>query len=226
MAKVNLMRRILTDNDSLAEEQRRVLDRYQVIGINVWSGPGAGKTTLIEKTIAELKDRYRIWVIEGDIQGDLDARRVLEQGVGCTQINTGGACHLDGLMLASVFPAIDLKHLDLLFIENVGNLVCPAEFKLPVHYNVMILSTPEGSDKPVKYPLMFTKSHCLIINKIDLLPYVDFDLVALRRAVRKLNPKMPIFPLSLRSGAGIENWLNWLEKKLRKNRSLRRAEEG
>lgn len=209
------MRRILTDNDSLAEEQKKQLDRARVLGINIMSAPGAGKTTLIEKTINALKDRYRIWVIEGDIQGDLDARRVLLQGVGCTQINTRGACHLDALMLSKVFAAIDLRNLDLLIIENVGNLVCPAEFRLPVHYNVMLVSAPEGSDKPVKYPLMFSRSDVLILNKIDLLPYVDFDTIKFKRAVHQLKPNLPIFSISLRTGAGFNKWLCWLKEKLK-----------
>ncbi len=208
------MRQILASNDALAQEQLQQLNRYGVMGINIMSGPGAGKTTLVEKTVAALKDRWRVWVIEGDIQGDIDARRVIAQGVGCTQINTQGACHLDGLMLSAVFPTIDLKKLDLLIIENVGNLVCPAEFKLPVHYNVTIVSTPEGSDKPSKYPLMFTKSDVIVVNKIDLLPYVDFDMKEFTRAVRKLKPRVPILPLSLRSGDGLGRWLDWVEDKL------------
>jgi len=217
------MRRVLASNDALAAEQKRQLDRYGVLGINVMSGPGAGKTTLIEKTVAAFKDRWRIWVIEGDIQGDLDARRVLKQGVGCTQINTQGACHLDGLMLTPVFAAIDFANLDLLLIENVGNLVCPAEFRLPVHFNVTLVSTPEGSDKPVKYPLMFQKSDVIIINKIDLLPYVDFDINGFIRSVRRLKPKVLIFPLSLRNGKGLEAWLAWLKKVLRdRQRQLKR----
>ncbi|MGQ9708478.1 MAG: hydrogenase nickel incorporation protein HypB, partial [bacterium] len=185
MAEIRLMRRVLASNDALADEQKSQLDRYGVMGINIMSAPGAGKTSLIEKTVARLRGRFRIWVIEGDIQGDLDARRVMAQGVGCTQINTQGACHLDGLMLATVFPLIPLKDIDLLIIENVGNLVCPAEFRLPVHYNVTIVSTPEGSDKPVKYPLMFTKSDVILINKIDLLTYVDFNFDYFIREVRR-----------------------------------------
>ncbi|MEO0070739.1 MAG: hydrogenase nickel incorporation protein HypB [candidate division WOR-3 bacterium] len=215
MAEIRLMRRILTDNDSLAEEQRKQLDRARVLGINIMSAPGAGKTTLIEKTVAALKDEYRIWVIEGDIQGDLDARRVIACGVGCSQINTRGACHLDALMLSPVFASIDLRNLDLLLIENVGNLVCPAEFKLPVHYNVMLVSVPEGSDKPVKYPLMFSRSDVLILNKIDLLPYVNFDTINFKRAVRKLKPTLPIFSISLRTGKGFNKWLFWLKEKLK-----------
>lgn len=214
MAEIKLLRRVLASNDALALEEKRLLDRYGVLGVNIMSGPGAGKTTLIERTVAALKDRWRIWVIEGDIQGDLDARRVLAQGVGCTQINTQGACHLDGLMLSPVFAQIDFEGLDLLLIENVGNLVCPAEFRLPVHYNVTIVSTPEGSDKPIKYPLMFQRSDVIVINKIDLLPYVDFDIRGFTRSVRRLKPKVPVIPLSLRNGKGIDGWLCWLKRAL------------
>ncbi|NPV13699.1 hydrogenase nickel incorporation protein HypB [candidate division WOR-3 bacterium] len=214
MKELKLMRRVLASNDALAEEQLNQLNNYGVLGINIMSGPGAGKTSLVEKTVAALKDRWRIWVIEGDIQGDLDARRVIAQGVGCTQINTQGACHLDGLMLASVFPLLDLKNIDLLIIENVGNLVCPAEFRLPAHYNVTIVSTPEGSDKPIKYPLMFSKSDVVIVNKIDLLPYVDFRLDDFKRAVRKLKPRVPILTISLRTGEGVDQWLDWLNRAL------------
>ncbi|MGQ9678431.1 MAG: hydrogenase nickel incorporation protein HypB [bacterium] len=212
--EVKVMRRILASNDALAAEQLEQLNRHGVLGINIMSGPGAGKTSLVEKTVAALKGKWRLWVIEGDIQGDLDARRVIAQGVSCTQINTQGACHLDGLMLASVFPSIDLTNLDLLIIENVGNLVCPAEFRLPVHYNVTIVSTPEGSDKPAKYPLMFTKSDVVVVNKIDLLPYVNFSIKEFRRAVRKLKPRVPIFALSLRTGEGFDQWLTWLNRSL------------
>jgi hydrogenase nickel incorporation protein HypB len=218
MAEIRLMRRVLASNDALAAEQLKLLDKNRVLGINIMSGPGAGKTSLIERTISALKSQYRIWVIEGDIQGDLDARRVIACGVGCTQINTQGACHLDGMMLASAFPELPLKDIDLLIIENVGNLVCPAEFRLPAHYNITIVSTPEGSDKPAKYPLMFSKSDVLIVNKIDLLPYVNFSLEEFTRAVRKLKPGIPILKLSARSGEGLEGWIDWLKKALLKFR--------
>lgn len=216
MAEIRLMQRILASNDALAEKQLSLLNRHRVLSINIMSGPGAGKTSLIERTVQEFKDRYRLWVIEGDIQGDLDARRVVAQGVGCTQLNTQGACHLDGMMLEPVFAGLELEGLDLLIIENVGNLVCPAEFRLPAHYNVTLISTPEGSDKPAKYPLMFSKSDVIIINKIDLLPYVEFSIEQFSRAVRKLKPRVPIIQLSCRTGAGLREWLDWLEGALKK----------
>ncbi|MEO0077451.1 MAG: hydrogenase nickel incorporation protein HypB [candidate division WOR-3 bacterium] len=221
MAEIRLMRRVLADNDALAAGQLELLDKHGVYSINVMSGPGAGKTSLIERTIDRLHDRLRIYVIEGDIQGDLDARRVIAKGAACTQINTRGACHLDGMMLGPVFTGIDLKKVDLLIIENVGNLVCPAEFKLPAHANVTILSTPEGSDKPAKYPLMFTKSDILIVNKIDLLEYVDFDIKALEKSVRRLKPDLPILPLSCRTGEGLKAWFDWLDAQVRRTRRRR-----
>ena len=218
MPKIELMRRVLASNDALAAAQRKELDRHGVLGINIMSGPGAGKTSMVERTAEALSGKYRIQVIEGDIQGDLDARRVAAKGVRCIQINTQGACHLDGLMLGPAMAEIDFAEFDLLIIENVGNLVCPAEFMLPVHHNVTVISTPEGSDKPVKYPLMFSKSDILIINKIDLLPYVDFDVAALKKAVRKLRPGITFIEMSAKTGEGVDKWVAWLEQKLRGRR--------
>jgi hydrogenase nickel incorporation protein HypB len=223
MPKIELMRRVLASNDALAAAQRKELDRHGVLGINIMSGPGAGKTTLVERTAEALGRKYRMQVIEGDIQGDLDARRVTAKGVRCIQINTQGACHLDGLMLGPALAEIDFAKLDLLLIENVGNLVCPAEFVLPVHYNVTVISTPEGSDKPVKYPLMFSKSDVIVINKLDLLPHVDFDLPALKKSVRKLKPGITFIELSAKTGDGVDKWVAWLEQKLRARRKTGRA---
>jgi hydrogenase nickel incorporation protein HypB len=221
MAKIELMRRVLASNDALAAAQLKELDRYGVLGINIMSGPGAGKTTLVERTAEALGRKYRIQVIEGDIQGDVDAQRVAAKGVNVVQINTQGACHLDGLMLGPALAEIDFAKLDLMIIENVGNLVCPAEFVLPVHYNVTVISTPEGSDKPVKYPLMFTKSDVIVINKLDLLPYVDFDLPALKKSVRKLKRGIAFIELSAKTGDGVDKWVAWVEQKLCARRKSR-----
>ena len=215
MAEIKLMRRVLASNDALAAAQRKELDRHSVLGINIMSGPGAGKTSIVERTAESLGRKYRIQVIEGDIQGDLDARRVAAKGARCVQINTQGACHLDGLMLGPAMEEIDFSGLDLLLVENVGNLVCPAEFTLPTHYNATVISTPEGSDKPVKYPLMFSKSDVLVINKMDLLPHVNFDLSALKKAVRKLKPGIAFVEMSAKTGEGVDQWVAWLEQKLR-----------
>lgn len=219
MAEIRVMRKVLASNDALAADQLAVLDRHRVLGVNLMSGPGAGKTSIVERTIEELGGKYRIYVIEGDIQGELDAERVAAKGAPVTQINTQGACHLDGLMMASVFPDIDFSAVDLLIIENVGNLVCPAEFNLPVHHNVTVISTPEGSDKPIKYPLMFTKSDLVIINKVDLLSYVDFDVEALRASVHKLKPGLPVIALSAKSGESFSSWTSWLEALLASKKS-------
>ncbi len=214
MAEIPVMRRVLASNDALAARQLEELNRHKVVSVNIMSGPGAGKTTLVERTIEALGRTVRIHVIEGDIQGDLDAQRVITRGAACTQINTQGACHLDALMLEPALAGIDFADVDLLLIENIGNLVCPAEFTLPAHANVTLVSTPEGSDKPAKYPLMFSKSDLVVITKIDLLPYVDFDADAVKTSVHRLKPVLPIIELSCRTGAGLDRWLDWLEDQL------------
>ncbi len=219
MAEVPLMRRVLASNDALAEQQLARLNQHRVVSVNLMSGPGAGKTSLVERTIETLAPTVRIHVIEGDIQGDLDAQRVTACGAACTQINTQGACHLDALMLEPALAGIDLHSIDLLLIENVGNLVCPAEFTMPAHYSVTLISTPEGSDKPAKYPLMFAKSDLIVITKTDLLPHVDFDADAVRTAIRRLKPDLPVIELSCRTGAGLNAWINWLRDALTKRGS-------
>ncbi len=220
--QVNVMRRVLASNDALAASQLAVLDRYGVLGLNIMSGPGAGKTSIVERTVEALGSKHRIYVIEGDIQGSIDAERVGARGVPVTQINTQGACHLDAMMMSSVFPEIDFSLVDLLLIENVGNLVCPAEFNLPAHYNVTVISTPEGSDKPVKYPLMFSKSDIVIVNKTDLLPYVDFDAEQLIQAIHRIKPGMPVIQVSAKTGQNIGQWIEWVEQQLA-DRKRRRA---
>jgi hydrogenase nickel incorporation protein HypB len=223
MAEIKVMQSVLASNDSLAARQLAELDKHGVLGINIMAGPGAGKTALVERTADALAGRFRIHVIEGDLHGDLDARRVAAHGVPCTQVNTEGGCHLDSMMMGAVWPDLDLANLDLVIIENVGNLVCPAEFRMPVHHNVTMLSTPEGSDKPSKYPLAFSRSDVVVVNKIDLLPYVDVDLAELRRAVAKLRPDIPVLELSARTGAGVDAWLGWLEGRLVGRRGTRDA---
>lgn len=208
--RIKILEKVLATNDSLALAHRRLFDKNRVTAINIMSAPGSGKTSLIEKTLPLLKNK-RIFIIEGDIKGDLDAKRLSKLGAKCLQINTQSACHLDAFMLSQALPKIDLKKIDLLLIENVGNLVCPAEFNLGVHYNVMILSTPEGSDKPQKYPLMFSKSDLLIINKIDLLNFVDFNFLELKKSIKRINPKIKIIKLSCKTGQGIEEWISWLK---------------
>ncbi len=208
--KVTVVKNVLDANERIAAQNRKLFDEKKIYVINLMSSPGAGKTSLVEQTILALKDRYRIAVIEGDIQDTYDADRVAALGIPAVQINTGGACHIDGNMIREALPALDLDRIDLLISENVGNLVCPAEFKIGENAKVMILSTPEGADKPAKYPLMFQESAVMIINKIDLAPYVDFDLVKAKRDALTLNRNLKIFEVSCKTGQGLENWVQWL----------------
>ena len=208
--KVQVVKNILDANDRIADENRKLFDQKGICVINLMSSPGAGKTSLVERTILALRDRYRIGVIEGDIQSTCDADRVAALGIPVVQINTGGGCHLDANMIREALAGLDLETLDLLIVENVGNLVCPAEFRIGENAKVMILSTPEGADKPAKYPLIFQKSAVMILNKIDLLPYLDFDLGKARRGALSLNRDLAVFEVSCRTGAGLESWYGWL----------------
>jgi len=209
-----VVKNILDANDRIAEENRKLFDREKIYVLNLMSSPGAGKTSLVEKTIAVLKEKYKIGVIEGDIQGSADAERIAALGAPVVQINTGGACHIDGNMIREALPGLDLTKIDLLIAENVGNLVCPAEFKLGENLKVMVLSTPEGSDKPAKYPLMFQQSEAMVINKIDLLPYVDFDMAKAKKDALTINRKLKIFEVSCKTGAGLKGWFKWLSERI------------
>ena len=213
--EIPIVRNILEVNDRVAEQNRALFDQNKVFVFNLMSSPGAGKTSLLERTIAHLKDKLRIGVIEGDIASSIDAERIAQKGVQTVQINTDGACHLDANMIREAVSKIDLANLDLLAVENVGNLVCPAEFKVGEHMKVMILSVAEGDDKPLKYPLMFQLSQALIINKIDLLPYVDCDVRKIREATARLNPGIAIFEVSCRTGEGLEVWCDWLRERVK-----------
>ncbi len=215
---IPVVKNILQAHEKLAIKNRELFDSLGITVINLMSSPGAGKTSLLEKTIATLKDQIKIAVIEGDIQSDEDARRIQSTGVQVVQINTGGACHLDGSMIQSALDSLDLNgnKAELLIIENVGNLVCPAEFNLGEHFKVMILSVTEGDDKPLKYPLMFQKSSVLLINKADLLPYVNFDVEKVKSTCKQLNPEMEIFEISCKTGEGLEKWINWLNNQIKK----------
>jgi hydrogenase nickel incorporation protein HypB len=210
--KVRVVTKILEANDRIAQENRRLFDKAGVFVINLMSGPGAGKTSLLERTLSQ-STGLRIGVIEGDITGSEDAERVEKYGVPVVQINTGGACHLDANMIYEVVHDLPLQDLDLLIIENVGNLVCPAEFKVGEDIKVMVLSIAEGHDKPLKYPLMFQESSALLLNKIDLTPYLDVDVKKIRRDALSLNPNLKIFEVSCRTGEGIEAWIDWLREK-------------
>ncbi|HUI66780.1 MAG TPA: hydrogenase nickel incorporation protein HypB [Nitrospirota bacterium] len=208
--KVKVVTRILEANDRIAEENRKRFEDAGVYVVNLMGAPGAGKTTLLERTIRALKPRLKVGVIEGDIVGTDDAERIGALDVPVVQINTGGACHLDANMISEVLPELPLKDLDMLIIENVGNLVCPAEFKVGENIKMMVLSIAEGHDKPLKYPLMFQESSALVLNKIDLLPYMNTDMNKVRNDSLALNPKLKIFEVSCATGAGIDAWAQWL----------------
>jgi hydrogenase nickel incorporation protein HypB len=209
--KVRLVTNILEANDRIAAENKRIFHEADVFVMNIMSAPGAGKTSLIEKTIKGLNGKLKIGVIEGDIAGTDDAQKIEGLGIPVVQINTGGACHLDANMIREVIADLPLKDLDLLIIENVGNLVCPAEFKVGEDMKVMLLSIAEGHDKPLKYPLMFQESSALIINKIDLLPYTDADIGKIKKDSLSLNTKLKIFEVSCKTGEGINEWTKWLQ---------------
>ena len=216
--KLDVSQPLLAHNDRLAAQNRSLLDAHGIFVLDLLASPGAGKTSTILATIEKLRDRYRIAVIEGDIASDVDSRRVKEQGVHAVQINTGGACHLESQMIHSAIDVLDLKALDLIIIENVGNLVCPTDFYLGEDLKVMILSVPEGHDKPLKYPGIFQASAAVILNKIDTLPVFDFDERAFRASVEQLNPGALIFPISATAGSGIELWAQWLTDQIEKTR--------
>ncbi len=208
--RIPVIENIMGANERLAAVNRSRLDAAGVFSINLMASPGAGKTSLIEHTIRGLMGKLRLAVVDGDIATSIDADRAAAAGATAVQINTGGECHLDAVMLQGALAQLDLNQVDLLLVENVGNLVCPAAFQLGTHQSILIASIPEGDDKPYKYPGMYRGVDALVINKIDLLPYIDFDMDYFRRGVEALNPGLITFPLSCRSGEGVEAWLEWL----------------
>jgi hydrogenase nickel incorporation protein HypB len=212
--KVPVVERIMSANDRLAEANRRRFDQAGVMAINLMASPGAGKTSLIERTLERMSNERRIAVIDGDVATSIDADRATAAGALAVQINTGGQCHLDAPMLNDALDQLPLDELDLVIVENVGNLICPSSFKLGTHRSVLIASIPEGDDKPYKYPPMFRGVQALVINKIDLLPYIDFDMDYFRKGVEALNPNLITFPLSCRTGEGVEAWTKWLIENL------------
>jgi hydrogenase nickel incorporation protein HypB len=208
--KISIIENIMSANDRLAEENRILLDQAGVFAINIMASPGAGKTMFILKTLEALDGRLRMGVIEGDIATSIDTEKAIAAGMPAVQINTGGDCHLDAVMVSNALKALPLNELDLVIIENVGNLVCPASFALGTHINVLIASIPEGDDKPYKYPGIYRGIQALIINKIDLLPYVQFKMDYFSEGVNILNPGLVTFPVSAMTGEGMHNWVNWL----------------
>jgi len=216
--QIPVVRNILEANEKVAEELKSRFEQAKVLVLNLMSSPGAGKTTTLEKTLQALKDELKMAVIEGDLQTSNDAKRVAATGVQAVQINTDGGCHLDANMVWAAVKKLDLTDLDVLFVENVGNLVCPAEFSVGEDYKITILSVTEGDDKPEKYPLIFAESRVMLLNKIDLLPYVDFNLDKAINFARMLNPKLEVIPYSARTEEGIDKWYNWLRQEVKRKK--------
>lgn len=217
--EINVGRSILEANDQNAAKLKQRFDEAGFLVLNIISSPGSGKTSLLERTLTYLKGRFNMAVIEGDVVTDNDARRVAATGAQAVQVNTDGGCHLDAAMVEKALPHLDLDGLDILFVENVGNLVCPAEFAVGEDFKVALLSTTEGDDKPEKYPVLFELANVMIINKTDLLPYVDFDMDRAWTFACKLNKNLAMFPVSCRTGDGLEKWYEWLENALTEKRS-------
>lgn len=208
---VSVVEEIHEANDQVAARNREVLDRTDTLALNIMASPGAGKTSLIESTLEALDGSIRTAVIDGDIATSIDAERAEKAGATAVQINTGGACHIDANMLHHALAELNLDEIDLVLVENVGNLICPASFKLGTHRSVLIASIPEGDDKPYKYPTMYQDLDLLVINKIDLLPYLDFDLDYFREGVELLSPDLETVVLSCTTGEGLEGWITWLK---------------
>jgi len=212
--RIPVVENILSANDRIANRNREMLDQLGVFGINIMASPGAGKTTFILKTLEALKGRLKFGVVEGDLASSIDTEKAIAAGLPAVQINTGGECHLDAVMFADALPELPLKELDLVLVENVGNLICPANFQIGTHLNVLIASIPEGDDKPYKYPGMYRGVQVLIVSKIDLLPYVPFNMDYFQKGVEVLNPGVTTFPISAKTGEGMDAWVDWLVKKV------------
>jgi hydrogenase nickel incorporation protein HypB len=208
---ITVAEEILGANEEKARRNQKHLDQHGILAVNIMSSPGAGKTSLILNTIKQLKPKVRIAVIEGDVASSIDAEKVNELGVTVVQINTAGGCHLDANMIESALNNLPLEDAELLLIENVGNLICPNEFALGEHRRVMLASLPEGDDKPTKYPAMFADADVVLLNKMDLQPYLDFNIDSFQKTVTGLNPDVKIFPVSCQTGKGLEAWFSWLE---------------
>ena len=217
--QIPVVRNILEANARIAADLKDYFAKKGILVLNLMSSPGAGKTTVLERTLSALAPEMRMAVVEGDLQTDNDARRVAATGAQAVQINTEGGCHLTSSQVQEAIKSLDLEGLDILFIENVGNLVCPAEFDVGEDFKITLLSVAEGDDKPEKYPLMFHISAALLLNKVDLLPYVDFDLERASRHARVLNECIEVFPVSARSGEGLDAWYDWLRSRLAAKRA-------
>jgi len=219
MGIITVERKILKKNEEIATQNRNIFRKHNLVVLNLLSSPGSGKTTLLEKTLEKLASTFRIGVIEGDVQTDNDARRIAKYDVPVVQIVTKGGCHLEAKLIEDALTNLPLDNLDLLFIENVGNLVCPANYDLGEDMKIVIISTTEGDDKPLKYPPMFRVADICVINKIDLLPYVDFDVQQVRENAIGINPGLQFFEVSARTGEGLSEWTDWVTEKIKKTKS-------
>ncbi len=220
MKKIEVVQNVLEANETIANRNQQLLDKHKVFVVNIMSAPGAGKTSLVLQTLRKLKDKLNIGVIEGDVASMVDAEKVQNEAKAVVQINTQNmpeSCSLMAVMIESALKDMPLDDLDLVLIENLGNLICPAEFTLGEHKRVLIASLPEGDDKPIKYPLIFVDADAVIINKMDLLPHVDFDIAAFRRSVSGLNPDAEVFQISCKTGEGVEEWCSWILSQTRAN---------
>lgn len=213
--QIDIEQPILAKNDKLAAANRALFAEKHVFVLNILASPGSGKTSTILATIEALRDEFNIAVIEGDIASSVDSEKIKAQGIAAVQINTGGACHLESDMIKRAISVLDLDELDLILLENVGNLVCPTDFDLGENAKVMILSVPEGDDKPLKYPGVFQVAQAVILNKVDTMPVFNFDEQAFRNAVQQLNPQAPIFPIAATKGEGVDAWAEWLAERIR-----------
>lgn len=212
--EIKIMKNILDRNQDKANEVRNKLNSKKVLMVNIISSPGAGKTTLLERTCEELVSTLRIGVIEGDITTDRDAQRLKKYNIPIVVINTEGGCHLDSHSISKVLDSFDLENLDILFVENVGNLICPSQFDLGETFKLAIVSTTEGDDKPGKYPMLFREARAVLLNKIDLIPYTNFNLESFRADLKKINAQIPVFELSCTKGDGLREWYKWIENQL------------
>ena len=213
--QIDIKQQILGKNDELAKKNRELFAQHNVFVLDLLASPGSGKTSTILATIDALRDEFNIAVIEGDIASSVDAEKIKAQGIAAVQINTGGACHLESDMIRRAVDVLDLERLDLIIVENVGNLVCPTDFDLGENMKVMILSVPEGDDKPLKYPGVFQASEAIILNKVDTMPVFNFDSDAFYASVKQLNPQAPVFPIAATKGEGVTEWAEWLAEQIR-----------
>ncbi len=214
--EIKIVRQVLEWNEDCNEELKALFKKKKVFVLNVMGSPGAGKTSLITKMIESMKDKYSIAVIEADIEGKIDAEKINSMGIPVVQLHTGGACHIEAMSIKNIVPEFDLNKIDVMIIENIGNLVCPAEFKIGEDIRIVVLSVPEGDDKVEKYPLMFSTSECLVVNKYDMLKYFDFKYDRVASDAKEINPKINIFPVSSSNGDGVDEFVKWLESEIDK----------